>query len=97
MCNLERARCASFLLVDLRVMSILRWTRHGFWQRLARMLDDYLVDRAKGTVPAAAFRRSRHEIERCRRLMRKGSLTPAHSKVAYAATRRAARAAPPSC
>jgi hypothetical protein len=71
-------------------------TPHGFWQRLARMLDDYLVDRAKGTVPAAAFRRSRHEIERCRRLMRKGSLTPAHSKVTYVPSRRAARAAPPS-
>jgi hypothetical protein len=72
-------------------------TPHGFWQRLARMLDDYLVDRAKRTVPATAFRRSRHDIERCRRLMLRDSLMPAHSKVACAAPRRAARAAPPSC
>jgi hypothetical protein len=71
-------------------------TPYGFWQRLARMFDDYLVDRAKRTVPAAAFRRSRREIERCRRLMLKGSLTPAHSKVTYVPSRRAARAAPPS-
>jgi hypothetical protein len=47
---------------------------HGFWQQLARMLDDYLVDRAKRTLPAAVFRRSRHEIEICRRLMLKDSL-----------------------
>jgi hypothetical protein len=71
-------------------------TPRGFLQRLARMLDDYLVDRAKQTVPAAAFRRSRHEVERCRRLMLKGSSMPAHSEVAYAVPRRAARAAPPS-
>jgi hypothetical protein len=71
-------------------------TPHGFWQRLARMLDDYLVDRAKHAVSAAAFRRSRHEIERCRRLMRKDSLTPAHSSVVCAVSHRAPRSAPPS-
>jgi hypothetical protein len=70
-------------------------TPQGFWRRLARMLDDYLVDRANRAVPAAAFRRSRHEIERCRRLMLKGSLMPAHSRVACPIPRRA-RAAPKS-
>jgi hypothetical protein len=70
-------------------------TPHGFWRRLARMLDDYLVDRAKRTVPAAAFRRSRHEIEHCRRLMLKGSLMPAF-KGTCAVPRRAACAARPS-
>jgi hypothetical protein len=71
-------------------------TPQRFWRRLARMLDDYLVGRAKRAVPAAALRRSRHEIDRCRRLMRKGSLMPAHSRVACAIPRRAARAAPQS-
>ena len=68
-------------------------TSHGLWQRLARMLDDYLADRTKRAVPDAAFRRSRHEIDRCRRLMHKGSLTPAHSRVACVSPHRVARAA----
>ncbi len=63
---------------------------HRFWQWLARILDDYLVDRTKRTVPNATVRRSRHEIDRCRRLMLKGSLTPAHSEVACVSPHRAA-------
>ena len=59
----------------------------GFWQRLAQTLDDYLAERTKRAVPDATFRRSRHEIDRCRRLMLKGALSPAHAlthaRVAY--------------
>ena len=59
----------------------------SFWQRLARTLDDYLAERTKRAVPDATFRRSRHEIDRCRRLMLKGALSPAraltHARVAY--------------
>jgi hypothetical protein len=44
--------------------------RPGFWQRLARALDAGLANRSKRAMPADAFRRSRRDIERCRRLLR---------------------------
>jgi hypothetical protein len=69
----------------------------GFWQRLAETLDNYLVERTKRAVPDVAFRRSRHEIDRCRRLTLKGALTSAHgvahAGVAYVSPHRVARAA----
>lgn len=72
----------------------------SFWQRLAQTLDDYLVERTKRAVPDAAFRRSRHEIDRCRRLMLKGAPAPAHglthARIAYASPHRVASAARPS-
>jgi hypothetical protein len=63
----------------------------GFWQRLAQALDAYFVDRTKWAVPDATFRRSRHEIDRCRRLMLKGALTPAHARVGYVSPHRTTR------
>ena len=72
----------------------------SFWQRLARTLDDYLAERTKRAVPNATFRRSRHEIDRCRRLMLKGALTPAHgltrARLAYASPHRIASVGRPS-
>jgi hypothetical protein len=69
----------------------------SFWQRLAQTLDNYLAEQTKRTVPDAAFRRSRYEVDRCRRLMLKGALTPAHGMahagVAYVSPHRVARAA----
>jgi len=41
----------------------------GFWQRFAEALDAYLADRSRRVVPAVALRRSKHDIDRCRRLM----------------------------
>ena len=60
----------------------------GFWQTLAQALDAYLVDRTRRAVPDVTFRRSRHEIERCRRLMFKGVFSPAHGKAVYGSSRR---------
>ena len=51
----------------------------SLWQRLLRAIDAYLADRTKKAIPAISLRRSRHEIARCRRLLR--------SRVAVAATR----------
>jgi len=69
----------------------------SFWQRLAQTLDNYLVERTKRVVPDVAFRRSRHEVDRCRRLMLKGALTPAHgmaqARAAYVSPHRVARPA----
>lgn len=48
----------------------------GFWQWLARAIDEYFVDRTKRVVPETTLRRSRHEINRCRRLIHKDSLVP---------------------
>lgn len=50
--------------------------RPGFWCRLARALDDFFVDRTKRAVSEATLRRSRQEIQRCRRLMLKGAMAP---------------------
>jgi hypothetical protein len=51
-------------------------TRDGFWQKLAQALDAYFVDRSRRAVPATTLRRSKHDIDRCRRLMHKNWLAP---------------------
>jgi hypothetical protein len=48
----------------------------GFWQRLARALDASFANRSKRAMPVDAFRRSRRDIERCRRLLRSGVRVP---------------------
>jgi hypothetical protein len=47
-------------------------TSLGFWQSLARALDEFFAYRTRRAVPEVALRRSKHEVERCRRLMLKG-------------------------
>ena len=47
--------------------------REGFWHRLAQALDRHFVDRSKRAVPPVMVRRSKHDIDRCRRLMRKNA------------------------
>jgi hypothetical protein len=42
------------------------------WPRLARALDASLANRSKRAIPVDALRRSRRDIERCRRLLRGG-------------------------
>ena len=49
----------------------------SFWQRLAQALDEYLADRMKRAVPEITLRRSKHDIDRLRRLMHRSSLVPA--------------------
>ena len=48
----------------------------SFWHRLAQALDELFVDRTRRAVPDRTLRRSRQEIQRCRRLMLKGALAP---------------------
>jgi hypothetical protein len=43
----------------------------GLWQRIARAVDDYFVARTRRAVPEATLRRSRHEVNCCRRLAHK--------------------------
>ena len=50
--------------------------RPGFWQRLARALDASFANRSKHAMPVGSFRRSRRDIERCRRLLRSGVRVP---------------------
>jgi hypothetical protein len=52
-----------------------------FWQSLAEALDAYFVDRSRRAVPAIALRRSKHDVDRCRRLMRNGSAMAAAASV----------------
>jgi len=51
----------------------------GFWHRLAQALDARFEYRSKRAMPAAALRRSRRDIERCRQLLRKGVRVPVAS------------------
>jgi hypothetical protein len=48
----------------------------GFWRRLARALDASFANRSKRVMPVDALRRSRRDIERCRRLLRGGVDVP---------------------
>jgi hypothetical protein len=50
--------------------------REGFWHRLMLALDQHFVDRAMGAVPAATLRRSKREIDQCRRLIRGAAAVP---------------------
>ncbi len=62
---------------------------HGFWQRLARALDELAVCRTRRAVPEMALRRSKHDINRYRRLMLKSAMAPVGARIG-----RANRAAP---
>jgi hypothetical protein len=48
----------------------------GFWHRLALAVDAYLAQRTKKAVPTATLRRSKHEVARCRRLIRRRVAVP---------------------
>jgi hypothetical protein len=51
----------------------------SFWQRLAHALDHLVAYRTQRTVPEVELRRSEIDIDRCRRLMLHGSITPARA------------------
>ena len=57
----------------------------GFWQRLARALDASFANRSKRAMPVDALRRSRRDIERCRRLLRRDVRVPVGSHSAAVA------------
>ena len=42
--------------------------RPGFWRRVALALDGHVAVRSKRAFPATAWRRSKRDIARCRRL-----------------------------
>jgi hypothetical protein len=66
----------------------------GLWQRLARALDEYFVDRTKRSVPEVTLRRCKHDIDRLRRLMHKGSMAPAEANISHVSRRRVAQTRP---
>ena len=57
----------------------------GFWRRLARALDASFANRSKRTMLTDALRRSRRDIERCRRLLRRDVRVPVGSHPAAVA------------
>ncbi len=81
----------SVIFVDERPATIGAEKPGGFWQRLAQAIDEHFVDRATRTIPETTLRRSRHEINRCRRLMRKNSLTLVGAGVVLTSRRGATR------
>jgi hypothetical protein len=68
--------------------------RGSFWQRLAQAIDEYCVDRTRRAIPETTLRRSRHEINRCRRLMHRSSLAPVGANIDLASRHRITRAQP---
>lgn len=67
----------------------------GFWRRLAQALDQLFVDRTRRAVPEHTLRRSRQELQRCRRLMLKGALAPVAPSKTPASLHRAAHSKDP--
>ena len=49
--------------------------REGFWNRLAQALDRHFSDRSQRAIPPIMVRRSKHDINRCRRMMRENGFT----------------------
>jgi hypothetical protein len=45
--------------------------KRSVWRRLAQAVDAYCARRSKQMVPGPALRRSRREMNRCRRLVHK--------------------------
>ncbi len=68
--------------------------RESFWHRLALALDEHFADRSKRAVPATTLRRSRHDIDRCRRLLHKNALVPVGVNFTGISHHRAALARP---
>jgi hypothetical protein len=67
--------------------------RDGFWGRLAHALDAYFANQTRRAVPDITLRRSKHDLARCRRLMRKRMAVPIEAKLS---TGRAAKTWPRS-
>ncbi len=63
------------------------------WQRIAQALDRFVVYRSQRAVPAIVLRRSKHDLDRCRRLMLDGSIAPAAATPNRAAIHRAVQTA----
>ena len=57
----------------------------GFWRRLARALNASFANRSKRAIPIDALRRSRRDIERGRRLLRRDVRVPVGSHPAVVA------------
>ena len=55
-----------------------------YWRRLANLLDAHFVERSRQAIPATVLRRSKHDIERCRRLMHKDRPAMAAAKTVSA-------------
>jgi len=51
----------------------------GFWQRFARALDEYFIDRTKRAVPELALRRCRQDVSRVRRLANRSATAAAET------------------
>jgi hypothetical protein len=45
------------------------WNLRTFWRKIAHALDRLVVYQSHRVIPAAALRRSKHDHDRCRRLM----------------------------
>lgn len=66
-----------------------------FWQRISQALDRFVVCRSQRVVPAVALRRSKYDLDRCRRLMLQGSISPVTTTINRVSSLRAGQAAQP--
>jgi hypothetical protein len=63
-----------------------------FWRRVAQLLDKCVVNRSYRGIPTSALRRSKYDLDRCRRMLHNAG-SPAVVAVADTRLRRVARAA----
>jgi hypothetical protein len=78
----------SVFAIDDLSQSFAGAAKPSFLQRLARALDAGFVNRSKRVMPVDALRRSRRDVERCRRLLRTGVRVPPDPHAALTAPRR---------
>lgn len=62
-----------------------------FWQRIAQLLDRCVVNRTYRGIPTTELRRSKYELNRCRRMLH-GDAAPAVVVIDAARSRRTTRA-----
>jgi hypothetical protein len=62
-----------------------------FWQRIAQLLDRCMVNRSYRGIPTTALRRSKYDLNRCRRMLH-GAGSPAVIAIDDARSRRGVRA-----
>jgi hypothetical protein len=59
----------------------------NFWERLEQALELYLSERTKRTIPEFTLRRSKQEVDRCRRLFLKSSAPSAGARTGGTSSR----------
>ena len=65
----------SVILTDLKDTATSgSFNARTFWEKVTQIFDQLVLNRSRDAVPQLLLRRSKHDYDRCRRLMRHGSV-----------------------